>query len=105
MSEGSQVPVACDLDHAGAREQGDRYQRLSRQAAAVSRSGTALTVRFSREVDDGLLAEAIAVERDCCPFLAIDYDSGARSLSIRSTQPHGSPALDAIETALRGARA
>jgi len=106
LSEGTGKPLpvaeACALDADGAREQGSRYRQLSRQAIAVTRSPRSLGVRFSPEVDRNLLVEAVAVERGCCSFLTIHHDPDALTLTIEVDEQRLVPALDAIESALRG---
>jgi hypothetical protein len=104
MTEGEGLPVveACELDAEGVRAQGDRYRELSRRSVAVDRSPMALSVRFSDEVDQALLSETVAIERGCCSFLSIDYNPDALMLSIGVDEDRLAPALDGIESALRG---
>ncbi|MGH2956074.1 MAG: hypothetical protein ACRDL6_03675 [Solirubrobacterales bacterium] len=102
MAEALPLIEACELSPEGARAQGDRYSELSRWTAAIERRPRLLDVRFSREVDRELLEEAIAVERSCCSFLAIDFNPDALALSIGVAEERLAPALDALEWALRG---
>ena len=99
-------PVAhCGLDVAGLRDQADRYRRLGATATHVERGPAAvLTATFGDELDERLLHEAIAVERDCCPFFELDYQPRERRLSITVDQPDHSAALDALHRALTATR-
>jgi hypothetical protein len=94
----------CSLDSDGIRSQGDRYRELSRDVIGASRSSTALTVRFSAKLDEHLLEEAIAVERECCPFYKFDYEPAVRALTIGVDERSKAPALDALESALDPSR-
>jgi hypothetical protein len=91
----SELPILeCRLDAAGLAAQRDRYARLARSVAASTRAPGELTVDFGPGLDRDLLAEALAVERACCPFFELRLD-GAR-LRVRVAEPHQEPALDAI---------
>ncbi len=92
--------AACELGRDGLRRQLDRYRHLGREAEAIERDGDSLTVHFHPTVDEALLAEAIAVERECCPFFTIRFDAVERRLSILVGESAQRPALDAIRYAL-----
>jgi hypothetical protein len=47
-----------------------------------------------------VVAEAVTVERGCCPFFVIEWDVGPRRLTIAVTDPADAPALEAIAEAL-----
>ena len=105
MTEVRPLPIEdCALDRDGARSQGDRYRQLSRDVMGASRSPTTLTVTFSPELDERLLEEAMAVERECCPFFTIDFEPAARALTIGVDERSKAPALDALESALHRSR-
>lgn len=94
------LPLAqCRLDLPALRRQRDRYRRIGRQVTRAARRPSTLEVGFDADVDEPLLAETLAIERRCCPFFRLDYDSAARRLSV-SVEPGHEPALDAIEHAL-----
>lgn len=94
------LPLAeCRLDLPALRRQRDRYQRIGRQVTGAARGPSTLEVDFDADVDELLLAETLAIERECCPFFRLDYDAAARRLSV-SVEPGHEPALDAIEHAL-----
>jgi hypothetical protein len=92
----------CRLDREGLREQGDRYRRLSVTVEGLERRSAELVARFSRALDEELLAETLAVERECCEFFRIDYDRSERELIVRVDDPELDPALDALRDALTG---
>jgi hypothetical protein len=100
MAEPLPLVEACELSPEGARAQGDRYRELSRWTAAIERRPRRLEVQFSSELDRDLLEEALAVERDCCPFFAIEFSPETLALSIGVAEERFAPALDALEDAL-----
>jgi hypothetical protein len=74
-------------------------RRVARAVTGSRREPGELLVDFDpATLDRGLLEEALAVERECCPFFALRLD-GAR-LSARVAEPHQDPALDAIASLL-----
>jgi hypothetical protein len=92
----------CHLDGTGLRDQADRYRRLGATAAHIERRASALTATFGSQLDECLLSETIAVERDCCPFFEFDYRPADRRLSITVQHPDQTPALAALHYALSG---
>jgi hypothetical protein len=92
--------AACELDRDDLRRQLDRYRRLGSETEAIERDGDSLTVRFRPTVDQALVAEAIAVEKECCPFFTIRFDAVERRLSLAVDESAQRPALDAIRYAL-----
>jgi hypothetical protein len=92
---------SCALDQTGLREQYARYQRLAATVTCVERTPETITVKFDDQLDRDLLAEALAVERECCPFFVFDFGDHDRRLTAGVRQPQQSPALDAIATAFR----
>jgi hypothetical protein len=93
----------CGLDEAGRRAQAARYAQLGGLAASLDRSELGLTVTFAASPDAALLATTLAVERECCSFLALDYDPEALRLRVGVEDPSDRPVLDLIERALRSA--
>ena len=92
----TELPVLqCSLDAAGMRVQRERYARLAGEITGSRRVPDELTVDFDpARLDRALLEEALAVERACCPFLALRLDGA--TLRVRVAEPHQEPALDAI---------
>jgi hypothetical protein len=86
----------CTLTPAQHKVQRDRYGRLHGAIESVDRAPTELTVRFSVDVDEQLLAETVAVERECCKFLEIHQEG--RVLRMASDDPRD---LDPFERAMR----
>jgi hypothetical protein len=100
-----EVPLplaACRLDGAELRGQADRYRQLGATATRVERENGTLTTRFSADLDERLLDETIAIERDCCSFFDISYQRAERRLAISVHDPEHAPALDALQVALTG---
>jgi hypothetical protein len=96
-----QTPIAdCKLDLKGLQEQRERYRRLASALERTERRPGELTARFTPALDEELLAETLAVERECCEFFRIDYEPGPRELSVRVDDPALDPALDALRHAL-----
>jgi hypothetical protein len=91
--------TACELGRDGLRRQLDRYRHLGREVEAIESDGNSLTVRFPPTVDEALMAEAIAVEQQCCPFFTIRFDAVDGRLSFTVAEPAQRPALDAIRYA------
>lgn len=95
------LPMAqCALDRPGLQSQLARYGELSRQVERVKRWPGLLEVDFRPQVDADLLSEAIAVERECCPFFELSYDALARRLSITVENSCHDAALDGLRFAL-----
>lgn len=90
----------CRLDRPALQTQLARYGELSRHVEGLRRAPGLLEVCFRPEVDAGLLAEAIAVERECCPFFELSYDEGDGRLSITVADPGHDSALDGLRLAL-----
>jgi hypothetical protein len=76
----------CRLDIDGLCRQRDRYRALGAHAASARRQQQRLEVHFDAGVDVDLLAEAIDVERRCCPFFEMRLQLERRELVI--TVPH-----------------
>ncbi len=95
------LPIAqCNLDLPGLRAQRERYADLGASVQAAERTAGRLTVRFGPDLDETLLQETIAIERECCPFFLLDYDTKARELAVGVRDAEQEPALDAIASAL-----
>jgi hypothetical protein len=99
----SEVPLpvaACRLDLDGLRVQRDRYGEIGRHIDRLVRRSGRLDVWLGAGADPALVAEAIAVEADCCPFFAIAFDPSDRRLTVSVEDSEFDPALDAIQHAL-----
>lgn len=104
MSDASQrrddvAPAECRLDLSALRRQRERYRTLGRHVTATARRPDRLEVQFGPGLDERLLEEALAVERECCPFFRLHYDPGRHQLSVSVDREH-EPALEAIAYAL-----
>lgn len=95
---------SCALQGEARRLQKARYQQVAGAITAVAREPHAVRVEFEDSVDTTIMRELIAAERDCCPFLNLDWDSRTRQLSVTVTSQPMLPALDAIGAAFSQAR-
>lgn len=84
-------------------EQLDRYRRLGATAATVQHGLARLEITFGTDIDVDLLDETVAIERGCCSFFTLFYDTSARRLSIGIDDPARADALAALASALRDA--
>jgi hypothetical protein len=90
----------CALDGSGALEQRQRYRVAGAGARVVERNDARLVVALAPDIQAHLIDELIAVERECCPFLGMDWQAGERRLEVSVSRPEHAPALDAIAYAL-----
>jgi hypothetical protein len=96
------VPTAsrCALDEGGRRSQLKRYQIVGAHARSVERDRRHLVVDLAGDVNVQLVDELIAIERECCPFFTIGWQSERRRLTVSVSRAEHEPALDAIAFAL-----
>jgi hypothetical protein len=92
--------ASCALDDAGLRVQLERYRQAGAGARLVVRTPRSVVVDLDAQVDTQLVEETIAVERECCPFLALEWEPERRRLTVAVSQAEHEPALDAIVFAL-----
>jgi hypothetical protein len=91
---------SCVLDEAGLRSQLQRYRRAGQNARLIERTPRRLVAELDQGVDGELVAETVAIERECCPFFALSWEPDRRRLTISVSQAGNEPALDAIAFAL-----
>ena len=91
---------SCALDESGLRSQLQRYRQAGRNARLIERTPRSLVADLDEHVDARLIAETIAVERECCPFFALTWEPDRRRLIVSVSQAAHEPALDAIAFAL-----
>jgi hypothetical protein len=99
---GLELPLVaeCRLDLDGLRAQRERYRGLGERVAGMEREPLSFAIQFDPAVDAALVAETVAVERDCCPFFELRFDAEARRLTVSVREPEQAPALDALLFAL-----
>jgi hypothetical protein len=90
----------CALDEGGLRSQLERYRRAGQGARLVERSRRRLVVDLDDHADGKLIEEAVAIERECCPFFALDWEPARRRLTVSVSHTEHEPALGAIAFAL-----
>ncbi len=91
----------CALDESGLRSQLERYRRAGRNARLIERTPRRLVADLDEAVDAELVAEAIAIERECCPFFLLGWEPSRRRLTVAVSRAAHEPALEAIAFALR----
>lgn len=91
---------SCALDEAGLRSQLERYRQAGQNARLIERTPRSLVVDLDQNVDAELIAETVAIERECCPFFTLTWEPDRRRLTISVSQAAHEPALDAIAFAL-----
>jgi hypothetical protein len=91
---------SCALDEAGLRSQLERYRKAGENARLIERTPRSLVADFDEDVDAELVAETVAIERECCPFFALTWEPDRRRLTISVSHAAHEPAIDAIAFAL-----
>lgn len=91
---------SCALDEAGLRLQLERYRRAGEGARLVEQTRRRFVVDLDAHADGKLIEEAVAVERKCCPFFALDWEPVRRRLTVSVSHTEHEPALGAIAFAL-----
>ena len=96
------LPMApsCALDESGLRSQLERYRQAGRNARVIARTRRTLVTDLDESVDSVVVAETVAVERECCPFIVLTWEPDRRRLTVSVSQAEHEPALDAIAFAL-----
>ena len=89
----------CALDQAGVRAQRERYARLAPMVTSVAREPEAVAIEFGEDFDRHALDQALAVERECCPFFRFELDESGRRLRLTVQEAGQLPALDVIARA------
>ncbi len=98
----SRIP-ACALTEHGVREQRARYARLEPHITRVEDEPRAVVIDYDESFDRATLEEALAAERECCPFFQFHFDEDARRLRITVSDPAQVEALGALAEALGAA--
>ena len=91
---------SCALDQEGLRSQLERYRQAGQNARLIERTPRRLVADLDQDVDAKLVAETVAIERECCPFFALTWEPDRRQLTVAVSQAEHEPALDAIAFAL-----
>jgi hypothetical protein len=90
----------CALDEPGLRTQLRRYRTAGRAARLIAQTPRRLVVELDAGVDIRLVEELVAVERECCPFLTLEWKPDRRRLGVSVSRVEHEPALEAIAFAL-----
>ena len=94
----SAIAPSCALDADGMRRQAERYRRAGAGATLLARTPRRLALRVRPEAQ-AEVTEAVAIERECCPFYEIDWDPSTGELSFAVGRAEDEPALEAIAAA------
>jgi hypothetical protein len=92
LAEAAQKIPTCALDQDGIERQ--------RHAGPVVREPDAVAVQFRPGFDRDALDEALAVERQCCPFFEFEFGASDRRLRVTVKDQDQLAALDVIAEAL-----
>ena len=88
MSAGLNLHVlqgaGCTLDADGHARQRERVFGLRSHVERVDDRDGVVSISFDAGVDRTLVDEFVAVEGECCGFLALGYDAGNRVLRVSS---------------------
>jgi arsenite methyltransferase len=95
---------SCALDDRALTEQLARFGRIGEHVVWSRRLPTELTVLLDADLDDDLLHEALAIERECCSFFALVWDEAARELTIAVPDAR-EPMLEQLAAALQAVSA
>ncbi len=94
------MAASCALDESALRAQLGRYRRVGRNARLIERIPRSLVADLDEDVDAQLVAETVAIERECCPFFTLSWEPQRRRLTVSVSEAAHEPALDAIAFAL-----
>jgi len=89
----------CTLSAGGLAAQLGRFERLATHVVELRRLPDAVELAFGPGLDEALLREVVEVERECCPFFAINVGEHGR-LRIGVEDRSRRPALEALADAL-----
>jgi hypothetical protein len=86
----------CRLPETAVGPQLARYRTLAEHVIDIHRDIGEVRVQFDKTVPEGLLAQTLVVERECCTFVGLDYQPPTRSLTITVANVAHDPRLDAL---------
>jgi hypothetical protein len=95
---------SCALDEDGIAAQRNRYARLAPSVTRVGNEPQAVSIEFRAGFDRAALDEALAVERECCPFFVFEVDEPESRLRVTVRDAEHLAALEALAHAFTGAR-
>lgn len=73
-----------------------RFQRLALHTVRVQRFADHLQVEFASGFPRHALEEALAVERQCCPFFLFEFDEASRRLRVSVQDTYQGAALEVL---------
>ena len=96
--------IGCALTEDELARREARAAELRPAVRAVSAEGQNATIESGPELDQGLLDELIAAERECCSFFRFDWQPDERRLEIGIPEARFQPTLEALVDAIAGQR-
>src|SRR5208282_5717053 len=91
-----QAPAKCTLERDGLARQRERYRQAGLRAFVLERSARLLVIQLDERVDAAQVDEIVAIERECCPFFALEWDRETRRFSASVSGAQDEPALAAL---------
>jgi hypothetical protein len=105
-AETNKTPIACSLDAGALQSRLRRLAELGARSLLGSKGGGGRhTLRFRDDPQTrSALDEAVAAERECCPFLALSVERAGGELTLSIEAPAGGETIaDELAAAFRGA--
>lgn len=90
----------CQLNGSALPPQIGRYRQLAAHVKRIKRELGDVRVEFDEHVPDGLLEYTLAVERECCTFVGIEYKPESRTLTFTVERVAQDPRLDSLTVLL-----
>ena len=66
----------------------------------IERTPRRIVVELDRRVEETLVEQTLAIERECCPFYELGWEPERRRLSIAVAHAEHAPALEAVAFSL-----
>lgn len=90
----------CRLPDTAVGPQLARYRKLAEHVIDLHRDVGEVRVQFDDTVPESLLAQTLAVERECCTFVDLEYQPHMRSLTITVANVAQHPRLETLQALL-----
>lgn len=90
----------CSLEDLELRRQLERYRAAGGGAEVIEWGRQRRVIRVASAVPESLIEMLVEVERACCPFYELSWESATRCLAIGVAAIEHEPALDALGYAL-----
>lgn len=94
------VAQSCTLEPAQLHDQLERYRQLSRHIIRLQREPGQLVAQFSPDLAARLIEQTVEIERGCCSFLSIAYDTLNHQLTVTADAADQDTTLAALFSVL-----